>query len=172
MEKLNYREVKGKPIRIMWANRGVAERRKEGNIFIKVRRQAGARGACRSRPRCWVASSWAALTDGSAWPPRSLAACARTEIAAAIAPRCPVPRCRLRFFPRRTAVRADVVMTALRRIWRRTSPHAFCMTPSPRLARSSRARSPSIRRTRARAMDLSNSRTQTRRSLQLTGSTA
>jgi hypothetical protein len=36
-ENLNYKEVNGKPIRIMWANRNSTIRKsKEGNIFVKV----------------------------------------------------------------------------------------------------------------------------------------
>jgi hypothetical protein len=36
-DNLNYKEVNGKPIRIMWANRNpTARKSKEGNIFIKV----------------------------------------------------------------------------------------------------------------------------------------
>jgi hypothetical protein len=37
LESLNYKEINGKPIRIMWANRNPnARKNKEGNIFIKV----------------------------------------------------------------------------------------------------------------------------------------
>ena len=37
-ENLNYKEINGKPIRIMWANRNPnARKNKDGNIFIKAR---------------------------------------------------------------------------------------------------------------------------------------
>lgn len=37
-ENLNYKEINGKPIRIMWAQRNPnARKNKDGNIFIKAR---------------------------------------------------------------------------------------------------------------------------------------
>jgi hypothetical protein len=36
MDKFNYHELNGRPMRIMWVNKSKAVRHKEANIFIKV----------------------------------------------------------------------------------------------------------------------------------------
>ena len=51
LDALNYTEVNGKPIRIMWSHRDPAFRKSGvGNIFIKVRRLAATAAAARQLP--------------------------------------------------------------------------------------------------------------------------